>query len=112
MDAKPGSANPKPPDKGKATSGGTKSLGPVPNLEEHVNSEWWRQIFNSTYLKTDGDVVDDLGVTAKEVDAFCEILKLQKDQRLLDVCCGQGPDVLELARRGFANVEGLARSHI
>lgn len=111
MDAKPGSANPKPPDKGKATSGGTKSLGPVPNLEEHVNSEWWRQIFNSTYLKTDGDVVDDLGVTAKEVDAFCEILKLQKDQRLLDVCCGQGPDVLELARRGFANVEGLDRSH-
>ncbi len=111
MDAKQGSANPKAPDKGKATSTGTKSLGPVPNLEEHVNSEWWRQIFNSTYLKTDGDVVDDLQVTAKEVDAFCEILKLQKDQRVLDVCCGQGPDVLELVRRGFANVEGLDRSH-
>jgi D-alanine-D-alanine ligase len=111
MEARPGSANPKPPDKGKTISSGTKSLGPVPNLEEHVNSEWWRQIFNSTYLKTDGDVVDDLQVTAKEVDAFCEILKLEKDQRILDVCCGQGPDVLELARRGFANVEGLDRSH-
>ncbi len=99
------------PERAKSATTGTKSLGPVPNLEAHVNPEWWRQIFNATYLKTDGDVVDDQQVTAKEVDAFCAILKLQPDQRILDVCCGQGPDVLELARRGFSNVEGLDRSH-
>ena len=98
-------------EKGKAAPAGPKSLGPVPNLEEHVHPEWWRQIFNAIYLKTDGDVVDDQQVTAKEVDTFCEILKLQPNQRILDVCCGQGPDSLELVRRGFANVEGLDRSH-
>ena len=27
-----------------------------------MHAEWWRQIFNSTYLKTDGDVV---GVDAR-----------------------------------------------
>jgi D-alanine-D-alanine ligase len=98
-------------EKGKAAPSGPKSLGPVPNLEEHVHPEWWRQIFNAIYLKTDGDVVDDQQVTAKEVDTFCEILKLQPGQRVLDVCCGQGPDSLELVRRGFSNVEGLDRSH-
>lgn len=101
---KPAQKNHKPP------SGG-KSLGPVPNLEEHVHAEWWRQIFNAIYLKTDGDVVDDQQVTAKEVDTFCEILGLKPEQRILDLCCGQGPDSLELVRRGFTNVEGLDRSH-
>ena len=36
-----------------------KSLGPVINLEEHVYPDWWRRIFNSIYLKTDADVVED-----------------------------------------------------
>jgi D-alanine-D-alanine ligase len=115
MEAKHGSAkaepNGKPAERSKAVQAAPKSLGPVPNLEEHVHPEWWRQIFNAIYLKTDGDVVDDQQVTAKEVDTFCEILKLQPNQRILDVCCGQGPDSIELVRRGFANVEGLDRSH-
>ncbi len=111
MEAKQSQAGDKPQDKAKSPTTGAKSLGPVPSLEEHVHAEWWRQIFNATYLKTDGDVVDDQQVTAKEVDTFCQILELQPEQRILDVCCGQGPDVLELVRRGFANVEGLDRSH-
>jgi D-alanine-D-alanine ligase len=105
----PGST--KPPQKNHKPPSGVRSLGPVPNLEEHVRAEWWRQIFNATYLKTDGDVVDDQQVTTKEVDTFCEILGLQPEQRILDLCCGQGPDSLELVRRGFLNVEGLDRSH-
>ncbi|MBN1505487.1 MAG: methyltransferase domain-containing protein [Sedimentisphaerales bacterium] len=104
-------SNTKPPQKNHKPPSQGRSLGPVPNLEEHVHAEWWRQIFNSTYLKTDGDVVDDQQVTAKEVDTFCEILGLELDQRILDLCCGQGPDSLELVRRGFLNVEGLDRSH-
>ncbi len=47
-----------------------KTLGPVPNLEEHVHPDWWRRIFNSIYLKTDADVVDDQNTTKKEVDYF------------------------------------------
>ena len=110
MKDKDDSPNQKPPHKGKATPGGVKSLGPVPNLEEHVQPNWWKFIFNSLYLKTDGDVVDDPQVTAKEVDAFTKILNLSPEDKILDLCCGQGPDSLELARRGFDNVEGLDRS--
>jgi D-alanine-D-alanine ligase len=111
METKQDAANGRATQKNKAALSAARSLGPVPNLEEHVHAEWWRQIFNAIYLKTDGDVVDDQQVTVKEVDTFCEILNLQPEQRILDLCCGQGPDSLELFRRGFTNVEGLDRSH-
>jgi len=87
-----------------------QSLGPVPDLEEHVPTDWWRWIFNSIYLKTDGDVIDDAQITAKEVDILTDILKLSPQDKILDLCCGQGRDSLELARRGFSEVEGLDRS--
>jgi D-alanine-D-alanine ligase len=88
-----------------------KVLGPVPNLEEHVNTYWWRYIFNSLYLKTDGDVVEDQNITSEEVNLFSSILKLSPEDRILDLCCGQGRHSLELARKGFNNIEGLDRSH-
>jgi D-alanine-D-alanine ligase len=110
MKDKDDSPSSKPPPRGRGGIGGIKSLGPVGNLEEHVQPEWWRQIFNSLYLKTDGDVVDDPQVTVKEVDAFLKILNLSPEDKILDLCCGQGPDSLELAKRGFADVEGLDRS--
>jgi D-alanine-D-alanine ligase len=88
-----------------------KILGPVPNLEEYVHPDWWRGIFNSLYLKTDADVVDDQNITRQEVGLFSEILKLSPEDKILDLCCGQGRHSLELARRGFKYVEGLDRSH-
>lgn len=100
----------KPPWRRKAATG-TKPLGPVSNLEEHVRPDWWRRIFNSIYLKTDGDVVDNQNITRKEVDLFSEILRLSPEDKILDLCCGQGRHSLELARRGFKSVEGLDRSH-
>jgi len=111
MNAKGQTPTTKPPQKPKSTSAGPKSLGPVHDLEAHVHPEWWRQIFNAIYLKTDGDVVDDPQLTAKEVDIFSGVLGLKPEDRILDLCCGQGRDCLELARRGFTNVQGLDRSH-
>jgi len=87
-----------------------RSLGPVPNLEEHVRPDWWRCIFNAIYLKTDADVVDDAQLTTKEVQLFSQILNLSPEEKILDLCCGQGRISLELAKRGFTNVEGLDRS--
>ncbi|MGB3908727.1 MAG: methyltransferase domain-containing protein [Methanomethylovorans sp.] len=88
-----------------------KSLGPVSSLEEHVNPDWWKKIFNSLYLKTDADVVGDSEITREEIDMFLSVLNLSKESRVLDLCCGQGRHSLEMARRGFKNVEGLDRSH-
>ncbi len=100
----------KPPQRGKSLKG-AQTLGPVQNLEEHVRSDWWRGIFNSLYLKTDADVVDDQNITRQEVELFATVLKLSPDDRILDLCCGQGRHSLEMARRGLKNVEGLDRSH-
>jgi len=105
------SSKSEPPQGRKAIVAGTKSLGPVLNLEEHVQPDWWRRIFNSIYLRTDADVVDDQDITRKEVDLFLRILRLSPEDGILDLCCGQGRHSLELTRRGFQSVEGLDRSH-
>jgi len=88
-----------------------KTLGPLNNLEEHVKHDWWRRIFNSLYLKTDADVIDDQSITITEIDMFSDILKISPEHKILDLCCGQGRHSLELARKGFKYVEGLDRSH-
>jgi D-alanine-D-alanine ligase len=88
----------------------TKTLGPVEDLEPHVRSDWWQTLFNSLYLKTDADLLDDMEVTKKEADLVVSILGLDPEDTVLDLCCGQGRHVLELARRGFSNVEGYDRS--
>lgn len=89
---------------------GRRTLGPVTDLERHLPADWWRTLFNALYLKTDGDVVENDENTAAEVDALLEKTGLRPDARILDLCCGQGRHVLELARRGFRQVAGLDRS--
>ena len=92
----------------KATSSPTV-LGPVDSLEDHVKPDWWCNIFNSLYLKTDADVVEDLNITRKEVNLFSKVINLTMDDMILDLCCGQGRHALEITKRGF-KVEGLDRS--
>ena len=89
----------------------SSSLGPVDKLSAHVQENWWRNIFNANYLKTDADVVEDIKITQEEIDGFIEILNLQTDHKILDLCCGQGRHTLELAQRGYQYVTGFDRSH-
>lgn len=90
-------------------NGETRILGPVATLEDHVQPDWWRRIFNSLYLKTDADVVNDPYITRNEIDMFAGVLELTASDTILDLCCGQGRHALEMARRGF-KVDGLDRS--
>ncbi len=62
------------------------------------------------YLKTDGDVVENDTNTGLEVNALISAVGLEPNDRILDLCCGQGRHCLELARRGFRNVVGVDRS--
>lgn len=89
----------------------TPKFGPVDNLESYLQPDWWRRIFNSMYLKTDADVVEDKHITNREIDLFTDFLNLDKNMVILDLACGQGRHTLELARRGFRYVNGLDRSH-
>jgi D-alanine-D-alanine ligase len=98
------------PRKPTRRNGGARTLGPVSELERHLPSEWWRDLFRSLYLKTDGDVVDSAANTAREVDLLVRAAGLEPNDRILDLCCGQGRHCLELARRGFRSVTGLDRS--
>lgn len=90
--------------------GAIKTLGPIPDLERHLPADWWRSLFGSIYLKTDGDVVENDANTRHEIDRFLEATGLEVNDRYLDVCCGQGRHCLELARRGYKNITGLDRS--
>ena len=56
-----------------------QSHGPVKNLEDYLLPDWWQRIFNSMYLKTDADVVDDGEITRFEVDMFSDILNLKEN---------------------------------
>ena len=42
--------------------------GKVADLEAMVPSTWWKTVFDSMYLKTDGDVVEDPDVTVQEIE--------------------------------------------
>lgn len=87
-----------------------KTLGPVADLEKHLPSEWWKTLFNSIYLKTDADVVENAENTLQEVDFLISLAKISPSDQLLDLCCGQGRHSLELSKRGFRFVTGVDRS--
>lgn len=89
---------------------GARTVGPVSDLERHLPSDWWSTLFNALYLKTDGDVVENDDNTKREVDMLIAAAGLTPDDRVLDLCCGQGRHCLELAGRGFGHVTGVDRS--
>lgn len=85
-------------------------LGPLADLESHLPDEWWRDLFDDIYLKTDGDVVENAAATHAEIERLLSATEVGPGQAILDLCCGQGRHSLELARRGFRHVTGVDRS--
>ncbi len=73
------------------------SIPPVP-------PDWWRTLFDETYLQTDARSVLDPEQTRREVDAAIQALDLGPDEAILDLCGGQGRHALEMARRGYGRV--------
>ena len=87
-----------------------RTFGPLTDLESHLPPEWWQELFDSLYLKTDGDVVENDANTIQEMDLVIRATGIEPSDKVLDLCCGQGRHSLELARRGFSNVVGVDRS--
>ena len=91
----------------KARPGG--SYGPLADLESHLPQEWWRELFDSLYLRTDGDVVENDANTVREVDMLVQATGLTAGDKILDLCCGPGRWSIPFARRGF-RVTGVDRT--
>jgi len=104
-------SSPSPNKSKRRQSALRSSIGPVEDLESYVKADWWRDIFNANYLRTDGDVVEDPEITVSEVDAYLQTVDIDKQAPILDLCCGQGRHLLELARRGYTSLYGIDRSH-
>ncbi|UCD71326.1 MAG: class I SAM-dependent methyltransferase, partial [Syntrophobacterales bacterium] len=77
-----------------------------------VDPDWWKKLFDETYLITDARTVCDEGLTCKEVDFLEQVLKLEKSWPILDLCGGQGRHSLELSRRGYQDVTVLDYSTV
>ena len=67
----------------------------------HVKKDWWKTLFDDIYLITDARSVGDDDITRREVDLICELLALDPQHRILDLCGGQGRHTFELCARGF-----------
>lgn len=87
-----------------------RTLGPISDLERHLPPEWWKTLFNSLYLKTDGDVVENRQNTEHDINMVIKATGIERDDYILDLCCGQGRHSLELALRGYHHVMGVDRS--
>ncbi len=77
-----------------------------------VDPDWWKTLFDETYLITDARTVCDEALTCREVDFLEQALKLEKSWPILDLCGGQGRHSLELSRRGFRDVTVLDYSRV
>lgn len=67
---------------------------------------WTEEFFDEYYLKS-SNTLTGAEQTAKEVDFIIEKCALDKDAPVLDLACGFGRHSIELANRGYGNVEGL-----
>lgn len=78
----------------------------------NVDPDWWKTLFDETYLITDARSVCDEDVTCREVDYLVQALKLEKSWPILDLCGGQGRHSLEFSRRGFQDVTVVDYSRV
>jgi len=67
-----------------------------------VDPDWWKTLFDEVYLMTDARTVCDEERTIQETDIFLQLMELQADHRILDLCGGQGRHAIEFCRRGFS----------
>ena len=65
------------------------------------DQDWWKTLFDETYLVTDARSVCNDEITRQEVDVICDVVPMQQDQRILDLCGGHGRHAIELCARGF-----------
>ena len=77
-----------------------------------ADTDWWKTLFDETYLMTDARTGCNEKLKCREVDSLEQALKLEKSWPILDLCGGQGRHSLELSRRGFQDLTVLDYSKV
>ncbi len=72
-------------------------------MDIKIDPDWWKTLFDDIYLLTDARTVCDKDITRLEVNVICELIPIQTDSRILDLCGGHGRHSLELLVRGFTS---------
>lgn len=65
-----------------------------------VHSSWYREFFGPHYLETYQSFLQPERTT-READFIEKTLSLPPESKILDLCCGHGRHLLELAGRGY-----------
>ncbi|MDZ7694740.1 MAG: class I SAM-dependent methyltransferase [Balneolaceae bacterium] len=91
------------------TDNGSKTLGPVKDLERHLPPRLVEANLQFDVLKNRCRCGGRSRITEKEVTLFHKILGIKDGDALLDLACGQGRHLIELAQRGNYNLFGLDR---
>jgi D-alanine-D-alanine ligase len=68
-----------------------------------VYPDWWKSLFDDVYLLTDARSVCDSDLTRREVEIFVELIPIEPEHAILDLCGGHGRHSMELYERGFKN---------
>lgn len=76
-----------------------------------IDPDWWKSLFDEVYLLTDAPFVCNPELTKQETTVVEKLLNLLKEDRILDLCGGQGRHSLELARRCYQNIVVLDYSN-
>ncbi|MDI6861162.1 MAG: methyltransferase domain-containing protein [Caldisericia bacterium] len=85
-------------------------FGKIESLDEYIKSHTSKVKMSPFLLSSDIEEKEIRDLIKKEIDYLIEILKPKENDRILDLISSHGEYSLELARRGFINVEGLDRS--
>ncbi|UCG12989.1 MAG: methyltransferase domain-containing protein [Deltaproteobacteria bacterium] len=79
---------------------------------EEYDRTWWQRVFDEIYLITDARSVCCPETTSAEIDMILEVIRLNPQDRILDLCGGQGRHAIELNRRGHRNVTVVDYSEV
>ncbi len=80
-------------------------------MKIQVDPQWWTDLFDEVYLKTDARSVCDPDITRRELDLFLRLLPIRPHHRILDLCGGHGRHSIELGTRGYHHCSLVDYSH-
>jgi len=72
-----------------------------------MDKEWFYQFFEQDYFRKTPEQIDTIiNKSVPQVEFLVDVLELNPDHRILELCCGYGRHAINLARSGY-NITGF-----